>query len=235
MYRHWIAYYIKSTLDRIPVLYLMVLRFKHRGSGFLQRIIAIDSDVCIEGHNRSANSFAVKAFRCANDTDQKKYKIATHVHASSQVLKAIDLGVPTLVLIRKPEDAVVSQKSLAIQLEQVANPEGYPLEICLSMYVDFYQRLLSRRDKVLIVRFEEATTDFTAVITQFNTRFGTSYKAIEHTEGGKANIFKNSRVHLSPSIERDKIKKSLSKELKALQDSKIMEDARLVYRRFLEQ
>ncbi len=232
MYRHWAAYYLKSSLDRFPSLYLASLRIKHRGRGFLKRIVSPATDICIEGHNRSANSFAVKAFRGANDSLEKEHNIATHVHASAQVRRAVDLEVPTMVLIREPKATVMSQKALAIQLKQVANPEAYPIEICLAMYVDFYERLLPYKDGFMVASFEQVTEDFGSVMERFNARFETAFNGIDHTPEKEADIFKQGRVHLSPSPERQDIKHDLTAEVAGLEGSNLMDKAQRIYQAF---
>lgn len=234
MYRHWAAYYLKSSLDRFPLLYLAGLRFKHRGRSFLRRIVSPTSDICIEGHNRSANSFAVKAFRSANDTIEYQHKIATHVHASSQVRRAVDFGVPTMVLIREPEATVISQKALAIQLKQVVDPEAFPMQIFLAMYADFYQRLLPYGEECLDASFEEVTNDFGSVMKRFNSKFKTNFEEIDHTPARERAIFQESRVHLSPSPERDQIKQNLIAEAAELRETKWMEEALSAYRAFIK-
>jgi len=232
MYRHWAAYYLKSYLDCFPSLYLQGLRFKHRGRSFLKRIVSPTTDICIEGHNRSANSFAVKAFRQANDTLEKEYQIATHVHASAQVRKAITAGIPTMVLIREPEAVVMSQKALAIQLKQVTKAEAFPLEIFLAMYVDFYERLLPYEARFMVASFEQVTDDFGSVMRRFNATFDTAFQAIDHTPEKEAAIFNQSRVHLSPSPERQIIKNQLKAEIEGLENSKYLIDARRIYQEF---
>lgn len=232
MYRHWAAYYLKSSLDRFPSIYLASLRIKHRGRGFLKRIVSPATDICIEGHNRSANSFAVKAFRGANDSLEKEHAIATHVHASAQVRRAVDLGIPTMVLIREPRATVISQKALAIQLKQVANPKAYPMEIFLAMYVDFYERLLPYKDGFMVASFEQVTKDFGCVIERVNARFETDFNVINHTPEKEADIFQQSRVHLSPSPERQDIKHDLTAEVEKLKDSKWMKKAQHVHQTF---
>jgi hypothetical protein len=234
MIQEWTHYRIKSALDCSPRLYLRYLRWKHRRTSFVKRIISAESDICIEGHNRSANSFGVKAFRLANDSNAKQHIIATHVHASAQVKQAVSLGVPTIVLIRKPEPTVMSQKSLAIQLKQIDRPDQYPIEIFLKMYTDFYRRLLPVKDRVLVVAFEEMTTDFAKVITRLNEKFGTSYRGVKYSKDQEAEIFQSSRVHLSPSPERQEIKKCLSQEMAALQKSAELRSAQTIYQQFLK-
>ncbi len=230
--RHWAAYSVKSSLDRVPVLYVAYLRAKYCRRAFGKRIISRDTDLCIEGYNRSANSFAVKVFRDANDSGDCVHKLATHAHASSQVRRALAYRVPTMVLIREPLATVASQKALAVQLKQVDDAMAYPAEIFLRMYMNFYQRLLPLADQILVVTFEQATSDFSRVIQRLNAKFATSYEAIEHTDDKESEIFEKGRVHLSPSRDRNAIKRSLKAELDELARSKLMEQARELHRRF---
>ena len=230
--KHWLAYYTKRTTDFYPPAYLGYLRFKYHNKAFLRRIVRPDTDLCIEGYNRSANSFAVKAFRDANDSETYTHKLATHTHASSQVKQALAYGIPTMVLIREPLAAVASQKALAVQLMQVKDPMAFPIEIFVRLYMDFYRHLQPYADQFVVVSFEQATSDFSRVIERLNTKFGTSYAAIEHTKDKEEELFEKGRVHLSPSPERDAIKRQLEQELDTLKQTSLLAEAGEVYRRF---
>ena len=45
------------------------------------------------------------------------------------------------------------------------------------------------RDKFIVGRFEEVTTDFGEVIRRVNARFGTNFKLFEHTEENLRKVF----------------------------------------------
>jgi hypothetical protein len=81
-------------------------------------------------------------------------------------------------------------------------------------YAALHQTLLGLRDQLMIVRFEDATADFGAVIDAFNRRFGTTFGRFEHTPEATAEIFERSKkrkkVHLSPDAGRNEIKQTLS-------------------------
>ncbi len=76
------------------------------------------------------------------------------------------------------------------------------------------QTLLDLRDRLMILRFEDAKADLGAVIDVFNRRFGTTFGQFEHSPEAAAENFERSRkrgkVHLSPSASRDEIKQTLS-------------------------
>src|SRR5437773_4880663 len=67
--------------------------------------IGPDTEIVIEGFPRSATSFAVAAFQMAQD---HTVDIAHHTHSPSQVIEAVRRGIPTLLLVREPEDAILS-------------------------------------------------------------------------------------------------------------------------------
>ena len=54
------------------------------------------TDICIDGYPRSANSFTVRMFRKANP----EAVIAHHTHSVANIKKAIECGIPVVVLIR---------------------------------------------------------------------------------------------------------------------------------------
>ena len=64
-----------------------------------------DSALVIEGFPRSGNTFSVAAFQIANGQD---LHVGRHLHGAPHVLRAVRLGLPTVVLIRRPREAVLS-------------------------------------------------------------------------------------------------------------------------------
>src|SRR6266566_5260966 len=89
----------KTILARSPTLALPVARLRGHGEPFDPHV-----DIVIEGFPRSANSFAVHAFRVAQD---RPVRIAHHLHAPAQVIAAVRARVAAITLIREPEDAVL--------------------------------------------------------------------------------------------------------------------------------
>ena len=73
------------------------------------RAVTPDKLVVIEGFPRSGNSFARRAFIMAQDETFDVTRIAHHLHVPAQVIRAARWRIPTLVLIRRPKDAVLSR------------------------------------------------------------------------------------------------------------------------------
>ncbi len=99
--------------------------------------------------------------------------MACHVHAPAQVIAGARRGLPNLVIIREPEDTVLSFV--------IRNPH-ISIRQTLRGYLRFYEPLLRYRDRFVVGTFEDVTADFGAVIRRVNERFGTRFAEFEHTE-----------------------------------------------------
>jgi hypothetical protein len=156
-------------------VYLPFARLKYRR--IPNRLVEADTELVIEGFQRSGNTFAAAAFDMAQG---RPIKTAHHLHSSAQVLEAVRLGVPVLLLIRDPKDTTISH---------VIREPCVTMRQSIASWTRFYGRLLPVRDRVFVAEFSKVSTDFGAVIRDFNTRFGTGYKEFDHTEENVARCF----------------------------------------------
>jgi len=166
--RYWLGAYPSIILP------LLTLKEKNR-----QRLVRADSHIVIEGFPRSGNTFAVAAFTFSQP---HPLHIATHFHLSAQVIKAAQLNVPTLLLIRNPKDAVAS---LVIREPHISVMHA------LKYYMKFHSAILPFRNSLLTATFEEATTDFGEVIIKLNRKFKTSFIPFNHTDESVKKVFED--------------------------------------------
>jgi len=165
------VYEAKTVVARYPALAIPIARRRHGIP------VGDDTQIVIEGFPRTGTSFAVTAFDIAQE---RSVRIACHVHAPAQVLEGVRRGLPALVIAREPEDTVLSFV--------IRNPH-LGLRQALRGYLRFYEPLLPVRDRVVVGRFDEVTTDFGAVIRRVNERFATSFREFEHTEESARRVF----------------------------------------------
>lgn len=132
-------------------------------------VVGPGTEIVIEGFPRTGNTFAVFAFQWAQE---RPVRVAHHLHAPAQVSVAADMGLPVLLLIRPPDDAIVSS---VMWWPHVTAADALPA------YANFYERLLPLRDACVVGRFEEVTSDMGAVIDRVNARYGTAFDRFEHT------------------------------------------------------
>jgi hypothetical protein len=122
------------------------------------------------GYPRSANSFAVAAFRMAQ---RRAVRVAHHVHAPAQVIAAVRAGIPAMVLIREPEEAV---------LERMLVRPWLDVAQAVRAYLRFYRPLFRHRGSFVTGRFPDVTSDFGTVIRRVNERFDTSFQEFRHLD-----------------------------------------------------
>jgi hypothetical protein len=159
---------LRARVSEYPALYLPFARRKYPGPS--PEVISSQTELVIDGYTRCATTFAVYALQLSQD---KPVRLAHHLHAPAQVIAAVRSAVPTLVLIREPEGAILSQ---------LAREPDVALPDALAAYGRFYARLMPYRDRFVIADFEEVTHDFGSVTRRLNARFGTSFREFVHTE-----------------------------------------------------
>ncbi|HXF73209.1 MAG TPA: hypothetical protein VNO79_11435 [Actinomycetota bacterium] len=121
------------------------------------------TDLVVEGFPRSGNSLAVAAIAAAQPGP---IRIAHHTHAPANVLRALALGLPTLLVIRDPDEAA---------LELVLAKPFLSLRGALLGYARFHEPLLAHRDRFVVATFEQVHGDLAGVVRRLNARFGTSF------------------------------------------------------------
>ncbi len=191
--------------------------------------ISPDKDICIEGFPRSANSFFSKAFRMYNPTA----KAAHHMHAPLQVIKAIEYGIPCVVLIRKPIDAIASVLVVDRSLST---------RFAIQSYINFYERVWPLRADVVVSDFKDTTQRPHQVVERVNQRYGTSFQMEPITPAVQNTIFNQLQEtqktlkqpeHLVaiPTAAKARIKQDVVRELN---EHPLLSTANLLYQRFLE-
>jgi hypothetical protein len=165
---------IRSALGQYPGLFVPLSQLFPRQT---VAIVRQNTEVVIEGYPRSANTFAVLAFKVAQ---QRPIRIAHHRHVPAQVIWAARRDLPILVLVRSPLDAVLSR---AIRTPFLS------IEQCLRDYIRFYARLVPYQGKFMVSTFDQVVQDYGQVISRLNNRFNTSFGVFEHTPENVGEVF----------------------------------------------
>jgi hypothetical protein len=161
--RH-VRWTVRSRLAEHPA-YLRIARHRHG-----QAVVSSATELVIDGFTRSASTFAVVAFQLAQP---RPVRVGHHLHAPSQIIEAVRLGVPALLTVRPPEDTVLS---LVIREPYVTIPQG------LTAYARFHARLLDQREGIVVADFDEVTGHLDRTIERVNARFGTVFAPFVHTD-----------------------------------------------------
>lgn len=220
---------LRAAVACHPPLYFPLQRLRPRRRHLL---VTRDTEIVIEGYPRSANTFAVAAFLLAQG---RPVKIAHHLHVPAQVIRAVQWGIPTIVLIRTPEKAVLS---LLVREPKMSAGRA------LRDYIAFYRTIAPYRERFVVAPFEEVISDFGRVIDRVNERFHTSFRSFEHTDENVQKVFKlveemdkadqqkttvTETTVARPSTIREAFKAKRKKDLEKPEVKFLLEEANHVY------
>lgn len=135
------------------------------------------TSLVIEGFPRSGNTFSVAAFQVANGGS---HHLGRHLHGAPHLMRAARLGVPAVLLVRRPADAIASYL--------VRRPQLTAVDAALE-YVDFYDSAWRVRDHYVVGLFDVVVSDFGRVVEAVNARFGTPFRPYVATPENEAAAF----------------------------------------------
>lgn len=173
---------LRLALDAHPRVCLFTYKYLlgYRWRSTWTRFVDASTDLVIEGFQRSANSYAVRAFEAAQP---EPLRLAHHAHLSSQIVCAVRWQKPVLLLIREPVDTIASY---------VAVWPRTPVATALEAYLAFYQRILPLLPHCLVADFDTVTGNFGAVIARLNARYGTKFTSPEAKD--RSGVYQNLTV-----------------------------------------
>lgn len=221
---------LRSFCSLYPQLFFPMRSLLGKGT---RQAVQENTQLVIEGFPRSANSFSVAAIQ---SVQPKPLIIASHLHAAAQIIRASDLSIPTLVLIREPIEAIISLKSLELEITYRFNVEYSGWGACLKSYlkawIKFYLQILPYSENYVIGLFDEVTNDFGAIIERINQRFQTNFAIFKHTERNVKRIHKMVGFHSGPSEKREYLKDLFIKEIEEDHLIPLLLKAEEIYREF---
>ncbi len=212
-----------------PWIFYPVARLKYHKRHLL---VTPDTDVVIEGFPRCANTFAVQAFLSCQ---RKPVKVAHHYHAAAQIRLGVQWKIPTIVLIRKPKDAVMSY---------LIYESGNSAASCLKEYMRFYTAIFHYRESFITAEFGEVVNRFGDVMDRLNQTFYTNFDIFEHTkenvdlvfaqmEGIAAELGQGAKRVARPDRDRDALKAWAQDQVSKPEAYRLLSRARELYWQFL--
>ncbi len=174
---------VRAKIKRTPALYIPLARTRNGRHDAADIVAAAnpealrrDTELVLEAPESSANTFAVMAFRLAQG---RPVTLAHHLHAAAQIKLGVKRGVPTMVILRNPQDVVTSH---------VIRHPPITLEEALREWCDFYETI-GGLSGFLMADFTSVTNDFGVVIDHLNRRFNTNFVRFEHTDANVRRVF----------------------------------------------
>jgi hypothetical protein len=171
-----LQHFLGTEIDHWPTFYLPLARLQSHGDCFFS-VVSAKSEVVIEGFPRSGNTFAFLAFRMAQE---REIEIAHHTHAPAQIKAAVRMGLPVLLIVRTPLDAL---SSLLVQAPFLKASRA------LQYYFDFHNSVVQFSSKIFIADFEQIICDFGRVTQSLNAYYGTRFIEFTHSDTNVARCF----------------------------------------------
>jgi hypothetical protein len=140
------------------------------------KLVNPDTQIVLEGYPRSANSYAFTAFWISNG---QEVPVAHHLHSPVNVELGVRRGLPVVVFVRDPVDAVAS---LMLRATGMSPSTG------LARYIRFHRRLIPLLDEILVAPFETVVTDFGSVMAEVNKRFQSTFQIYEPSPENEARV-----------------------------------------------
>lgn len=232
----WI--YIRPILGLIPFKYYKLITEWRRKKyvGRFGESINENTDLIIEAHARSGNSFAYHSFVFAQN---RELNVAHHLHQPNHVIEAIKYNIPSIVIIRNPDDVVISYK--------IRSPHVTFWNAYYSYYL-FYWRLKPYLGDIILATFEEITSNYKIPIERLNKKYKLNYNLYDNSTENDKKVFeiietqmlkKNNKKNINedkiarPSNHREKNKKSVSQNILLMKNSIIRKKTYELYEYYI--
>ncbi len=226
-----LSYSIRSLAGQEPALWplydLYFLWDQMTWNGVIvhpkEKAICKDTELVIDGFQGSANSFAFKSFK---QSQTRPVKVGHHSHAPSQIIKAIKQGIPVLLTIRAPGDAVVSFTSRWSYISVTQ---------ALQRYIGFYTKLSPYTSHYVVSTFEQTTQHLDQMVQNVNSKFGTHFDVVDVPKANaehkafkaKLDKSKSQKAAIHEALKQEKIK-----ELTAEKNAQLLVKANELYQTF---
>jgi len=163
-------FYIRSWLGKSP-FFLWVVVGCFRGQS--KRVCNKKTLLVIEGYPRSANTYCVTYFMHVGIHPDF---IASHQHAAAQFILARKYAKPAILIIRSPQDAILSLKFRRPDVDTHA---------LVREYCFFHRLVYSLKEAMLIARFETVVDHIPEVVAKLNEKFYTNFPVREIIDENK--------------------------------------------------
>lgn len=221
---------IRSTIARKPSLsvlhrpliwwqqYKILRYYQDKGASIKECVVGPHTEFVLDGFQGSANSFAANAFLASKD---RPVMVSHHMHSPAQIIKAVRLGLSTLVTIRDPVGAALS---LTCRWPFSCTPSPTQLHGLLGTLEPY-------TDGLLLSPFDLTTKHLDVVISAVNRRFDTDFDVMDASVENMKTQHGPTKRSEEEKRQREAIKARKSEELETPSGQRALKDAEAVYDR----
>jgi hypothetical protein len=138
-------------------------------------IASRETSLVVDGYPRSGNSFFVRLIiHQLEENDLSNLSLSHHTHRVENIKLAHHYGVPAVVLIRDPYDAIASFF--------IFQKFCLPIIECIKKYLHFYNFVLSFNANILIVNFDTVISNPNLVLEHIQKNFDIKIPMVKNLE-----------------------------------------------------
>ena len=153
---HNIYYIVKELIRSSIILNKCYLFF------FKKNRIINSETIAVVGFPRVGNTFAGRVIKVGFGS--RKFKIVNHYHSSAQAISASSLKIPTILIIRKPVDTILS-----LYISYPLN--SYYISTHIIRFIIYHLRILFSNSKLLIINFDDFKDNPNFLLKKVNQEF----------------------------------------------------------------
>jgi hypothetical protein len=222
---------LRLSLARHPRAFYGFLRLFGRPIN----IVGEETEIVIEGFPRCANGFFVRSFQFAQGATVPPRLIAHHQHSVAQIIEGVRRSLPMVLLVRDPQDVVISLQAFCYQTFDKRRKEDAALapDRILNRYIQFHSHAMKFKEDMVVSDFEDTVKKPNRTIERINQKFGKTYKIVENLPMNTLKVFSFSNERIRPNRVRDEYKVMFGEEFEATASRDKLAEARRIYRRIL--
>jgi len=195
-------------------------------------MVTHNTRITIEGYPRSANTYAVYAFKHVNQMQWNE--IGHHLHVQAQVIRSIKYKIPVILLIRHPLEAV---RSLVVRHDFI------PVDEALEDYCRFYDDLYALKNGFVVADFDRVIKHYGEIIALVNDKFSCSFNlypeqddeihaaVLDEIDARNKQLDKGKVTHL---YRPDKNKEELKDMVRIDKNTELFQKALGIYQKYTE-
>lgn len=227
-----------DCLEEFPYFYFLLTKLKYffGNKNYYNKIVHCESHIYIDGFPRSSNSFTRKIIRFLNTN----LNVTGHFHSHAHTLISLKYKIPSVILIRKPFDAILSIITFKLY-NSYSIYEKFPNSIKFVYvnllyfywslrYYRYYSIILLNKHKLHVVRFSDITSNTLNTLHTLDSKFNLNLNFDKFNEVYKS-ISNSSPEYVLPSDNRDSIKLCLNYHLLNHQSYFYMKSCNTLYQK----
>ena len=145
---------LRNFIKSNPLLYKIWFYSYRTRTGDKVRLPRADDHLYFDGYPRSGNTY-ISGLISHVYTD---IKFTSHLHVIAGIKLALKQNLPVLIVIRKPEDAVISNLFRVTEKKRLG-PTQKVVDQLMKGYIDFYNYVDSKKDILRILDFSKVTSE----------------------------------------------------------------------------